>query len=93
VKFSDSFSTQKWYTPNSRVIAAVPEFPADPEQVSQILSSRLTAGDKQVYLFDYLGDLTDPHREVDVALVNLGYQLQKTINFEGVGFIHLFKRI
>ena len=93
VKFSGSFAPQVWYAPQAKVIGAVPSYPAKPDQVSQVLNTRLMSGDSPVYLYDYLGDLTDPNREVDLALINLGYQKVETKDFAGVGFIHLFQRI
>jgi len=93
VKFSEKFSPFWWYAPDLKVIAAIPEYPARTEQVSQRLSQLKSSEISSVWLFDYLGDLTDPGREVDLALTNLGFTRQKTLNFEGVGFIHYFNRI
>ena len=93
VKFSDKFSTINWYAPNLPVLAAVPSFPAKPEEVAHSLYSLSQSDTRQIYLLDYLGDLTDPKREVDLALTNLGYIQQKTYDFPGVGFIHVLKRI
>ena len=88
VKFPDKFSPFYWYNPRLPVIASVPVFPARPAQVASSLSSLPSQGIKTVYVLDYLGDLTDPNREVDRAITDLGYIKEKTFNFEGVGFIH-----
>lgn len=93
VKFSEKFSPFGWYAPDLKVIAAIPEYPARTDQVSQRLSELKSSEISSVWLFDYLGDLTDPGREVDLALTNLGFTRQKTLNFEGVGFIHSFNRL
>ena len=87
-KFPDKFSPFYWYNPELPVIASVPVFPARSADVASSLSSLPLQGIKTVYVLDYLGDLTDPNREVDRTISDLGYIKEKTFNFEGVGFIH-----
>lgn len=74
VKFLGPFSPLVWYAPNLQVIAALPSLPF---QTSN-----------QVFLVDYLGEITDPQNQVVQTLANLGFSRTKTYNFEGVGFIH-----
>ncbi len=93
VKFSDKFSPFYWYNPQLPVIASVHGYPARSAQVASSLSSLPLNGVKTVFLLDYLGDLTDPNREVDRVIMDLGYTKEKTFNFEGVGFIHLYHRL
>jgi hypothetical protein len=93
VKFPDKFSPMLWYSPNLLVLGAVPTFPAKPDEIARRLTPVSASYPSRVYLFDYLGDLTDPNREVDLTLVNLGYQRLKTYDYPGVGFIHLWQRI
>lgn len=45
---------------------------------------------KQVFLFEYLVDITDPSRFVEKKLESKGYKKIHTYNFEGVGFVHLY---
>lgn len=92
VKFPDKFSPFYWYKPGLPVVAAVPAFPARPEQVSQILSPYLFTDISAVYVLDYLGELTDPNREVDQLLLDTGFSKDRIINFEGVGLIHRFSK-
>jgi len=92
VKFSGKFSPFDWYAPQLPVLAAVPTFPAQAGQVASVMSDLSNSQITSVYLFDYLGELTDPRRQVDQTLVDQGFSKDKTINFEGVGLIHLFNK-
>lgn len=83
IAFSGKFAPMQWYPTNFPVIAAVPTFPARPEDVTQ----RLVLLPSKVYYFEYLSDLTDPNRQVKITLENLGYKLVATHDFDGVGFV------
>lgn len=89
VKFSDKFAPITWYAPRLEIIPVLQSFPARSDQVSAVLSSRLS-GLHQIYLMNYLTDLTDPHRLIDSTLVSQNWSLEKTYNFEGVGFISAY---
>ncbi len=94
VKFSDKFSPFYWYDPALGVVAAVPVFPAQTPQVASklaYLSDNVTI--KNVYLLDYLTDITDPRRNVENVLGSLGFTLTNTRDFPGVGFIRHYQRI
>lgn len=45
-----------------------------------------------VYLFEYLVDITDPKRLLVRRLENSGYKLKQTFNFNGVGFVYLYSK-
>jgi uncharacterized membrane protein len=92
VKFSDKFSPFYWYAPEFPVVAAAAHFPARPDETAAALSFLTSGKINQVYVLDYLGDLTDPHREVDQVILDLGFTRSRTFNFEGVGFIHQYLR-
>ena len=47
-------------------------------------------GKENIYLFEYLQDLSDPKRFVQVALKNKGFIQKEVYNFEGVGFVDHF---
>ncbi len=91
VKFSDRFAPLAWYAPDLPVVGAVPSYPAKAAEVDERLGQLKVAS--TVYLFDYLGELTDPYRTVDKSLEERGWEYQDTFNFEGVGFIHQYSRI
>lgn len=45
-----------------------------------------------IYLIDYLVDITDPKRLVQKQLATLSYKQIKIINFNGVGFVYHYTR-
>lgn len=47
---------------------------------------------KNVYLFDYLVDITDPKRLSEKKLENMGYKKTQTIDYRGIGFIYLYEK-
>ena len=50
--------------------------------------SKLTANKNQIFLFQYLVEMSDPQRKVESWLVNHGYRLKQTRDFSGVGFVY-----
>ncbi len=46
----------------------------------------------ELFLLEYLVDITDPMRLLEESLLDNGYQRIQTYNFRGVGFLHLYKR-
>ncbi len=92
VKFSDKFSPFYWYRPELAVLPGVPHYPSRPEEVSAALSPLRSSPINEVYVLDYLGELTDPHREVDQILLDTGFIKSATFNFEGVGLVHQFSK-
>ncbi len=89
VKFPTSFAPLIWYQPDLPVIGVVPTFPAKVDEVAKHLSE---TEEKQVYLLDYLTDLTDPQRVVNQELIKRGYTETKIIDFPGVGFVREYKK-
>lgn len=47
---------------------------------------------KNVYLFDYLVEITDPQRLLEKKITSFGFKKVNTFNFNGVGFVYLFTR-
>jgi uncharacterized membrane protein len=92
VKFSDKFSPFYWYDPSLPVMAAVSAFPAQAPDVAGNLDSLSSGTVKDVYLLDYLTDLTDPRRYVESVLGELGFSPAKIYDFSGVGFIRQYSR-
>lgn len=46
----------------------------------------------KIYLVDYLVEISDPKRVVDKALVQDGWSVIQTFNFNGVGFVYEYVR-
>ena len=91
VKFSDKFAPFYWYSPDYRVIPAVSVYPARKAAVTDSLSAQSLPS--QIFLLQYLTELTDPDLLVDSVIKELGYRQTRIYNFEGVGFIYQYKRI
>ena len=47
---------------------------------------------EQVYVFEYLVEITDPQRLLEKKLANLGWKISDVYNFYGVGLIKLLER-
>lgn len=45
---------------------------------------------KEIYLFEYLVDITDPERNLQREIERVGFNKVETLNFNGVGFVHHF---
>lgn len=54
---------------------------------------RATQGQKQIFLFDYLADLTDPNRQVKSKLEKMGYQTTAQYSFNNLGFIFEMRKL
>jgi len=68
---------------------ALKDFPSkDENDVLSILNDQ-----PDIYLVDYLVDISDPKRLVSRKLINLGYELVGTNDFHGVGFIYHYQKI
>jgi mannosyltransferase len=88
LKFSDNFAPIAWYKPDLKTIPAVSTFPSNYDSVSNNLAMQTLPN--EVFVMDYLMELTDPQNNVSKSLEKLGYQLGNEYNFEGVGIIHQF---
>lgn len=88
VKFPEAFAPIKWYLPDANIISTG-NIPVDKNFFASTLSSK---NPDRVYLLEYLGDLTDPNREVDKVLVDKNYKNINTYNIMGVGFVYLYSK-
>lgn len=68
---------------------ALKDFPAKDETAVAGLDD-LISGVHNLYLVDYLVEISDPNRLVAKRLVELGYGLSETKDFHGVGFVHKY---
>ena len=81
------------YYNNSKVPAfgALTAFNAQGPAVNERIKS-LTEGKNEVYLFQYLSQITDPSGIVFTQLTRLGFTNTSTRDFTGVGFVYEFQR-
>ena len=90
IKFSGNFAPIIWYTRDLPTIAAIPTFPAKPDEVAKKLGPLSTTN--KVFLLDYLGELTDPAQITDRLIEDMGFDQVKIHDFSGVGFIREYQR-
>ena len=69
------------------VKGALKDFPAKDKSVVSNLDD-LLKDDKEIYLVDYLVQISDPTRLVAQKLAELGYKKSGTKDFHGVGFVY-----
>ncbi len=83
---SGSFSPFDYYSQN-RVSAfgALKKIPANDD--NDLIELEIS-NNKDIFLVDYLVDITDPKRLVREKLIGLGYTLTETKDFAGVGFVY-----
>lgn len=70
---------------------ALKNFPA--KEISDVADlEMILQGKKEVYLIEYLVDISDPQRLVQKRLSELNYQESEIHNFNGVGFVYHYVR-
>lgn len=69
---------------------ALKDFPANGE--NDIIDSTSLQFSKDIFLVDYLVEITDPQRLVKKKLTEIDYQLSETKDFTGVGFVYHYVR-
>jgi uncharacterized membrane protein len=92
VKYNEKFAPLNWYDPQLGVFPVITGFPATAPEVSVNLNFLTSPRFSRIYLLEYLSDLSDPNRQVEMVLSDLGYKLEKTYEFSGVGFIRFYIR-
>lgn len=85
---SDSFAPFDYYAKDSiKGVGALKKFPA--EKIDDVKDLKNELGNTaDVFLINYLVDISDPKRLVQENLIELGYQQVNIYNFNGVGFVY-----
>lgn len=87
---SGSLAPFDYYAKNSlNAKGALKDFPARNENDVIALQNQDV---KDIYLIDYLVDISDPTRLVDKKLTNLNYKIIETNDFHGVGFVYHYQK-
>ena len=77
-----------YYAKNSiNALGALKEFPAGSNK-DLINLEDISQSSKDIFLVDYLVEISDPDRLVDGKLKSLGYKISETKDFHGVGFVY-----
>jgi|SRR3989344_1919628 len=85
--WSEPFAPFQWYKGTSGV-GIVKKFPADINEIN--MNMKNISGRKEIYLFEYLQDLSDPGRLTQKWLDQNGYKRVDILEFNGVGFIYKY---
>lgn len=76
-----------YYAKNQlNVRGALKDFPATDK--SNVIDITNFQNSNDIYLIDYLVDISDPKRVVKIKLNELGYRILETKDFHGVGFVY-----
>ena len=87
-KFSDSFAPYQWYSQGRvKAVGVLPGLRANPEIIEKRMVEA-TEDKENVFLFEYLTDLTDPEHLVEGWLKDHDYQEKTIKDFSGVGLIY-----
>ncbi len=84
------FPPYEWYDRKGQTKGVVTSFPAklsDVENQLNIIDNKNT-----LYLFEYLQDLSDPNKFIQLELNKKRFLLSNTYNFNGVGFIYEYTK-
>lgn len=86
----DPFPPYKYYAQNKFAVGVVNKFPATMLDVERNLA--VVNNKKELFLFQYLSDLSDPNRVIKKVLESKGFKQDNIYNFRGVGFIFHFTK-
>ena len=81
----------KYYNENLRALPGLKYFPAN--NTDDLINEESLERFDKIILYEYLVDITDQQRHLPNYLSNHGYNLTKTYDVEGVGFIHYYKKL
>ncbi len=84
-----SFDPYIWYGGKNGV-GLVKKFPASSNEIS--LSLGKLKDKNEIYLFEYLQDLSDPQKITQQTLTKDGYIMKQQYDFRGVGFVDLYQK-
>lgn len=82
------FDPYIWY--GGKGVGVVKHFPAKENELATNMENAKLG--KEVYLFEYLQALSDPNHEIQKWLGNNGYTMEKTLNYNEVGFVYKYKK-
>lgn len=91
-KFSEPFAPYQWYSQGKvKAIGVLPGLRATPEIVEEKMGETIREKEN-VFLFEYLTDLTDPEHLVEAWLEAHDYQQKAVEDFSGVGFVYNYSK-
>ena len=93
-EYPEPFAPYRWYMEGKVAAVGVTDsISADPVKTSQ-KTKEVVSGKTGVFYFEYLRDLSDPHRAVEKTLQDEGFKVDKIYSgFQGVGQIYYWSKI
>lgn len=85
-----SFPPYQWYSQKNNTEGIVPSFPAKYEDVRNKVA--IHEDKNEIFFFQYLQALSDPDKNIQKSLTDLGFIHKDTYNFNGVGFVYRFTK-
>lgn len=80
-----------YYSKNRlNAFGALKDFPANQEK--DVIDIENLTKDRDIYLVDYLVQISDSKRLVSQKIEKLGYKQKETYNFTGVGFVYYYQK-
>lgn len=89
--FPESFAPWRWYADGSVGSLASSRLRID--DVSQLQSFSMFSGYNRIFVFDYLRDLTDPHRKIEEWMSLSGNRQIGLIDGGNVGFVRVYTSV
>lgn len=86
--WSEPFPPYKFYAKEKLAVGVINKFPAKLEDLEDTLS--VVDDKKGLYFFEYLQDLSDPNRFIQLVIKNKGFKEKEVYDIRGVGFIRHF---
>ena len=91
-EFSEPFAPYQWYSwGRVKAVGVLPGLKATPEIIEKRMPE-VIEGKEVVFLFEYLGGLTDPENLVKKWLLDNGFEEKTIKDFSGVGLIYNYSR-
>lgn len=90
--YPEPFTPYRWYMKGSIEAEGATDSILANEIASREKTEKLIEGKNAAYLFDYLRELSDPSNIVGESLSRNGFELEKKLNFAGVGFVEYWAK-
>ncbi len=80
----------QFYADSKQSIGVVDKFPATRQEI--ISKADVLKNKKEIYLFEYLQPLSDPQKQIQSVLSDMGFRQTDIYNFSGVGLVYHYER-
>lgn len=86
-----AFAPYEYYANSlNSTFGGIKYIPADSD--NDLIDDQILIRTGKIYLFEYLVDVHDPRRLLPKKLIDLGFTKSGVLNFNGVGFVHIYEK-